>query len=127
MYFPVTANAHSHFRGREFFVISRGHERGITLVNYEYLDIASSTKDETGKRLMKIHEGSSVAVIVKYSVLQITLSLLYLTSEIETNFVETCTAIRTRFTLCAIICSESKFTLTLKVELETARLTFRMS
>lgn len=35
---------------------------------------------------MKIHEDSSVAVIVKYSVLQITLSLLYLTSEIERNF-----------------------------------------
>lgn len=39
---------------------------------------------------MKIHEGSSVAVIAKYSVLQITLSLLYLTSEIETKIDELC-------------------------------------
>lgn len=53
-----------------------------------------------------------VAVIAKYSVLQITLSLLYLTSEIETNSVRTVTAVQTRrFTLYKIARNESSLPL----------------
>jgi len=67
--------------------------KDVTLVNCEYL---GPVLDEGQNGLMKIHEDLSVTVIAKYSVLQITMSLLYLTSEIKTNFVGTCTATRIR-------------------------------
>lgn len=67
------------------FVILRRREGG------KYLGLVlDRAKVETAvKGLMKIHEGS-LRVIVKYSVLQIMLCLLYLTGEIETNSVGTC-------------------------------------